>query len=111
MGAKHSGGKKVNIQIVGLRPIKTAKIIDLSGEIKGTNRFIEHLRFTIENDEGKIVKSYLLPNFVASCCKRIGIEGIKYRSSGYNCCVLWKDDYFEFIEGSREITSSENHRD
>ena len=109
--AKHSGGKKVNIQIVGLRPIKTAKIIDLSGEIKGTNRFIEHLRFTIENDEGKIVKSYLLPNFVASCCKRIGIEGIKYRSSGYNCCVLWKDDYFEFIEGSREITSSENHRD
>ena len=109
--AKHSGGKKVNIQIVGLRPIKTAKIIDLSGEIKGTNRFIEHLRFTIENDEGKKVKSYLLPNFVASCCKRIGIEGIKYRSSGYNCCVLWKDDYFEFIEGSREITSSENHRD
>lgn len=101
--SRHSGGKKVRIQVAGLKPIKTAKIIDLSGEIKGTNRFMEHMRFTVENQDGKIVKNYLLPNFVASCCKRIGIDGIKYRSTGYNCCVLWKDDYFEFVEGSREI--------
>lgn len=100
---KHSGGKKLDIQVVGLRPVKHAKMIDLSGEIKGTNRFMEHMRFTVENEIGKIVKNYLLPNFVASCCKRIGIDGIKYRSTGYNCCVLWKDDYFEFVDGSREI--------
>lgn len=100
---KHSGGRKVDIQVVGLKPIKDAKIIDLSGEIKGVNRFIEHLRFAVDNEEGRIIKNYLLPNFVASCCKKIGIEGIKYRSTGYNCCVLWKDDYFEFVEGSREI--------
>ena len=49
------------------------------------------------------MKEYLLPNYVASCCREIGIDGIKYRSTGYNCCVLWKDDYFEFVEGSREI--------
>ena len=100
---KHSGGKTINIQVVGLRPVKHAKMIDLSGEIKGTNRFMEHMRFTVENEIGKIVKNYLLPNFVASCCKRIGIDGIKYRSTGYDCCVLWKDDYFEFVDGSREI--------
>lgn len=100
---KHSGGKKLDIQVVGLRPVKHAKMIDLSGEIKGTNRFMEHMRFTVENEIGKIVKNYLLPNFVASCCKKIGIDGIKYRSTGYNCCVLWKDDYFEFVDGSREI--------
>lgn len=101
--SKHSGGKKIEIQVVGLRPVKTAKIIDLSGEIQGTNRFMEHLRFTVENEEGKLVKKYLLPNFVASCCKKIKIDGIKYKSTGYNCCVLWKDDYFEFVEGSRDI--------
>lgn len=101
--SKHSGGKKIDIQVAGLKPIKSAKIIDLSEEIKGTNRFMEHLRFTVENEEGKIIKNYLLPNFVASCCKKIGIDGIKYKSAGYNCCVLWKDDYFEFVEGSRDI--------
>lgn len=101
--SKHSRKKKISIQVAGLKPIKSAKIIDLSGEIKGTNQFIEHMRYMLDNDEGKIVKNYLLPNFVASCCKKIGIEGIKYKSGVYNCCVLWQDDYFQFIEGSREI--------
>lgn len=64
---------------------------------------MEHLRFSVDNDEGIIIKEYLLPNFVASCCKKIGIEGIRYKSTGYNCIVLWKDDYFEFVEGSRDI--------
>lgn len=104
---KHSGGTKPDIQVVGLRAIKPAKIIDLSGEIKGTNRFIEHLRYTVDNEDGKIIKEYLLPNFVASCCKRIGIDGIKYRSTGYNCYVLWTDDYFVFADGSREIISEQ----
>ena len=57
----------------------------------------------MENDAGRTVKEYLLPNYVASCCRELEIDGIKYRSTGYNCCVLWKDDYFEFVEGSREI--------
>ena len=93
---KHSGGKTINIQVVGLRPVKHAKMIDLSGEIKGTNRFMEHMRFTVENEIGKIVKNYLLPNFVAGCCKKVGIDGIKYQGDGYNCYVTWKDDYFSF---------------
>lgn len=40
---------------------------------------------------------------MASCCKRIGIDGIKYRSTGYDCCVLWKDDYFEFVDGAERL--------
>lgn len=104
---KHCGEKKISLQVVGLQPVKKERIIDLSGEVKGNNRFIEHLHFIVENEEEKIVKKYLLPNFVASCCKKIGIEGIKYRSTGYNCCVLWKDDYFEFVEGSRKIIANE----
>lgn len=100
---KHSGGTKPTIQLAGLKAIKQARIIDLSGDSVKPNRFIEHLRFTVENENGKIVKEYLLPNFVASCCKRVGIDGIRYKSTGYNCIVLWNDDYFEFEEGSREI--------
>ena len=99
---KHSKETKPRIQVVALNPIKDVKMLDLSGEGE-SNRFLEHLRFTARNEDVKIVKEYLLPNFIASCCKRIGIEGIKYKSTGYNCCVLWRDDYFEFIEGSREI--------
>lgn len=100
---KHSGGTKPTIQVVAIRPVKSIKLIDLSEEISGRNNFIEHLRYTVDNEEGKIIKEYLLPNFVASCCKKLGIDGIKYLSTGYCCYVMWKDDYFEFIEGSRRI--------
>lgn len=68
---KHCGEKKISLQVVGLQPVKKERIIDLSGEVKGNNRFIEHLRFIVENEEEKIVKKYLLPNFVASCCKKL----------------------------------------
>lgn len=101
---KHNKNSKPVIQVVGLKPIKSIKMIDLSADQNGTNKFLDHLRFTADKENGKIVKEYLLPNFVASCCKKVGIEGIKYKSTGYNCCVLWKDNYFEFVEGSREIT-------
>lgn len=100
---KHSGGTKPRVQVIGLKAVKSVKLLDLSGEVKKTNRFIEHMRFTVENEVGKTVHEYLLPNYVASCCKEIGIDGIRYRSTGYNCCVLWRDDYFEYAEGSREV--------
>lgn len=100
---KHSGGTKPRVQVIGLKAVKLVKLLDLSGEAKKTNRFIEHMRFTVENEVGKTVLEYLLPNYVASCCKEIGIDGIRYKSSGYNCCVLWKDNYFEYVEGSREV--------
>ena len=100
---KHSGGTKPRVQIIGLKAVKPVKLLDLSGEAKKANRFIEHMRFTVENEIGKTVREYLLPNYVASCCKEIGIDGIRYRSTGYNCCVLWKDDYFEYADGSREV--------
>lgn len=100
---KHSGGTKPRVQVIGLKAVKPVKLLDLSGEARKTNRFIEHMRFTVENETGKTVHEYLLPNYVASCCKELGIDGIRYRSTEYNCCVLWRDDYFEYAEGSREV--------
>lgn len=85
----------------------------LSFESKLSNEFIEHLRCSVENEEGKVVHEYLLPNFVATCCKKLGIDGIRYKSSksqDYNCIVLWKDDYFEFVDGSREIIEIDRDR-
>lgn len=78
--------------------VRIAWVFGLNGK-----NFIKTMRFTVENETGKTVHEYLLPNYVASCCKEIGIDGIRYRSTGYNCCVLWKDDYFEYAEGSREV--------
>lgn len=40
---------------------------------------------------------------MAACCREVGIGGIRYQSTGYKCCVLWGDDYFEIIEGSQEV--------
>lgn len=102
---KHSGGKKPEIQIVGIRAVKEARIIDLSGTSSKSNEFIEHLRYSVDNEEGKVVYQYLLPNFVAECCRKLGIEGIQYKSSetqNYNSIVLWNADYFTFVDGSRE---------
>lgn len=100
---KHSGGKHICIQVVGLKAMKHVKLLDLSGTPKKNNKFIEHMRFSVDNEEARFSKSYLLPNYVASCCKKLGIDGIRYQSTGYKCIVLWKDDYFEFADGSREI--------
>lgn len=93
---KHCGSKKPSVQIAKLKKCKEARLIDLSQNVSKNNRFIDHLRFKVDNTPGKIVKEYLLPNFVAGCCKRAGIDGIKYQGDGYNCYVTWKDDYFSF---------------
>ena len=93
---KHCGSKKPSVQIAKLKKCKEARLIDLSQNVSKNNRFIDHLRFKVDNTPGKIVKEYLLPNFVAGCCKKVGIDGIKYQGDGYNCYVTWKDDYFSF---------------
>lgn len=96
---KHRKEKEPRIQVIGLKTAKSAKLLDLSGK---TNVLIHHLRLPAQNT-GKITKEYLLPNFVAACCREVGIGGIRYQSTGYKCCVLWRDDYFEIIEGSQEV--------
>ena len=47
---KHSGGTSPNIQVVGVRAVRSAKILDLSADSeRGKNEFLDHLRFTVEN--------------------------------------------------------------
>lgn len=51
---KHCGGQNIKIQVAGIKPTKNAKLIDLSQEVKNKNNFIEHIRYSVDNDEGKV---------------------------------------------------------
>ena len=96
---KHCGSKTHAIEVAEIKPKRTIKMIDLSeAELSKRNNFIEYIRLAASDSGDKIMKEYLLPNFVAACCREVGIEGIKYYSSGYNCYVTWQDDYFSFVD-------------
>lgn len=95
--AKHN--KEANIQIAKLRPKRSIRMIDLSGEIKTQNKFLEYCRFTPSPEQyPNIKREYLLPCFVADCCKYYDIEGIKYYGSKeYSNYVSWEDSYFDIV--------------
>ena len=96
---KHCGSKTHAIEVAEIKPKRTIKMIDLSeAELSKRNNFIEYIRLAASDSGDKIKKEYLLPNVVAACCSEVGIEGIKYYSSGYNCYVTWQDDYFSFVD-------------
>ena len=75
-------------------------MIDLSVEYPTRNKFLEYCRFSpAQDDYSKVKREYLLPCFVANCCKANGIEGIKYYGSKeYTNYVAWNDGYFDFID-------------
>lgn len=94
--AKHSDCAK--IQVAKLKPIKPIKMFDISIE-RTTSKFLEYCRFNPSiSDYKKVKREYLLPCFVAHCCKVSGIEGIKYYGSQvYTNYVSWQDSYFECV--------------
>ena len=95
---KHS--RVSRIQIAKLKPKKHIKMIDLSPKIKTKNKFLDYCRFSPDlKQDVKIRREYLLPCFVANCCKYFGIEGIKYYGSkNYTNYVSWEDTYFDFVD-------------
>lgn len=96
---KHCSSKTHAIEVAEIKPKRSIKMIDLSeAGLSKRNNFVDYIRLAASNNSGKIKKEYLLPNFVAACCREAGIEGIKYYSSGYNCYVTWQDDYFSFVD-------------
>ncbi len=96
--SKHT--KEPRVQIAKLRPTRSIRMIDLSQELKTKNKFLDYCRFGTTNTNLHIQREYLLPCFVADCCRESGIEGIKYYGSKeYKNYVSWDDSYFKF-EGS-----------
>ena len=96
---KHCSSQNHAIEVAEIKPKRSIKMIDLSeAGLSKRNNFIDYIRLAARDNDDKIKKEYLLPNFVAACCREAGIEGIKYYSNGYNCYVTWQDDYFSFVD-------------
>lgn len=92
---KHNPGKIV--QTVKLIPTKSIVLLDLSGTMRRGKTFLRYLRFPLSSVNDKTPREYLIPCYVAECCKRIGFEGIKYYGGKeYSNYVTWNDGYFRF---------------
>lgn len=87
------------IQVAKFKPISDIRMIDLSQEIKRNNNFLKYIRFTVNPiDFYKMPREYLIPCYVASCCIRNNIQGIKYYGSNeYKNYVSWHDGYFTCV--------------
>lgn len=88
----HNRGAEV--QVARLKPKRSIRMIDLSGEITNNNKFLECIRYTASDSVKP--NEYLLPEYLTTCCKKAEIEGIKYYGSKeYNNYVCWNDGYFD----------------
>lgn len=84
------------LQTVKLRPVKSIRLLDLSGTLQRGAMFLKMIRFPVGVSSNNLPKEYLLPGFVGECCKKIGFDGIKYFGSAeYDNYVSWTDGYFE----------------
>lgn len=100
-GAEAEVGKYVKdkvIQTAIIKPVREARLIDLSGTVRRATAFLEYIRFPVSNIEDKTPRQYLIPSFVSDCCRCHGFEGIKYYGGdGYSNYVTWEDRYFEHV--------------
>ncbi len=88
-------GSEDEAQVAEIEGKRDVRLIDLSGVGRGTNYFLKYLRFPFTNTDQVIPPEYLVPNFVAQCCRHAGIDGIKYYGSKtYSNYVVWDDDLF-----------------
>jgi len=94
---RHS--KPSQIQIAKLKPKRSIKMIDLSQISTAQCKFLEYCRYSPDdNDFSKIRREYLIPGFIATCCKYNNIDGIKYYGSKeYTNFVSWNHSYFDFV--------------
>ena len=92
---KHNPDRPV--QTIKLIPIKQIVLLDLSGTMRRGEAFLRYLRFPLSSVNDKTPREYLIPCYVAECCKRIGFDGIKYYGGkDYTNYVAWTDGYFKF---------------
>ena len=83
------------LQTVKIKPKRKIELLDLSGTLQRGTTFLKMIRFPLKDMDNQMPKEYLLPCYVADCCKLIGTEGIKYYGSKeYNNYVSWEDGYF-----------------
>jgi hypothetical protein len=77
---KHLKKEEV-LQTVMLEPVKSIKLLDLSHTLRRGSTFFRMIKYQVSDANNKMPREYLLPCYVADCCKAIGWEGIKYYGS------------------------------
>ena len=83
-------------QTIRLIPIRPICLLDLSGTLQRGKIFLKFIRFSLSDAKDNTPREYLIPGFVADCCREIGFEGIKYYGSQeHNNYVSWDDGYFK----------------
>ncbi len=99
---KHMSEKDKREKVLQIDKIKASgnpRIIDLSDEEKkGLNTFLRYIRFPLSGDTSNRPRAYLIPSYVAECCRDCGFDGIKYRGSKeYLSYVTWSDSFYSRI--------------
>ena len=85
------------LQTVKLKPVKSIRMLDLSGKLARGATFLRYLRFSLSDVTDKMPREYLIPCYVSDCCKELGFDGIKYYGSKEYCnYVVWSDGYFDY---------------
>ncbi|MDO4807003.1 MAG: RES family NAD+ phosphorylase [Coriobacteriales bacterium] len=87
------------LQTARIVPRKSRDItmLDLSHTLQRGKTFLRMIRFRLsdESQASKLPREYLLPCFVADCCKTIGFDGIAYHGSkNHTNYVVWSDGWF-----------------
>ena len=86
------------IQVVQLVPNAAVRMLDLSGSGVPGNAFLKYVRFAVDDDYKTMPREYYIPCFVADCCIRHNLDGIKYYGGKeYTNYVVWECRFFEYV--------------
>ena len=94
---RHGDGQEVQVaRLVGKDGVR---LIDFSGVGRECNYFLKYIRFPFASPDSIVPVEYLVPNFVAQCCRHAGIDGIKYYGSKeYSNYVVWDDHRLRMLD-------------
>ena len=88
------------LQTARIVPCRDIAMLDLSHALSRGKTLLRMIRYPLSSTStnSKFPREYLLPCFIAECCKLIGFDGIKYYGSKeHTNFVCWDDGYFRCV--------------
>ncbi len=88
------------IQVAELKTMNSVQLVDISAEKRG-NHFLKHCRMPYNGGINHLRSEYLIPSFVAQCCKKCDYDGIKFFGTKvYSNYVTWEDKHFIIVNAN-----------
>lgn len=101
---KHKNGTetKFKLQVDELENDRELTVFDIR---KLDNQFSKECQksLTNYNENSRIKKGYVLPNYLASCIKKCGIDGIMYNVDGKDLYAFFEDRAFKYLNSEIKI--------